>query len=282
MTNDQVGLPALDFLALMRPQEEEFRRQHREDVGLVAAAATLNFSCGYLYWLQRTINASIQQPIAWEKVAALYLLNRAIQDLRSALELGERGAPVQGMSLIIGVYEVEVALLEIGRDAAKGKHWLTAEGPADIVFSTRLGKSGQPVKQPIKERGTEFYPSLGIPGTTRSALEQAHEQRYGDIYAELCGYKHIQPSVQRQYGTVRTAHGIEVKPEPQWTPHMRQSVLAMYEIAENLAEHVFLAAAKAHLDPEQESHAARFIRQMRSAWQGTLSLNEMTGEGEGQ
>ena len=272
---------ALDFLGMIRPREEAFRQHHREDRILVSAAMTVNFSCGYLYWLQRTMNDAIQQPPAWDKVAALYLLTRAMDDLRAALECGERGAPVQGMSLLASVYEVEAVLLEIGHDPAKGQMWVTGESETGLMFSDSQDKHGKPIKKRLSEMGSTFYYDLGITGMTLTDLKAAHKRRYGEIYSELCGYKHVQPSVQRRYGATRTSSGMEVQPGPQWTPYMRKSVLALYEVAENLAEHIFLAVALTHSESEQRDHAARFIKQMRSAWFTVVKMeNERPRSGE--
>jgi hypothetical protein len=217
---------ALDYRAIMREKEVVFRQKHAADSVLTAGAAAVNFSCGYLYWLQRTINTETQRPDPdWSKVASLFLLNRAIEDIRSALQLAERGAPVQAMSLLSSVYEVEAALLEIGRDAAKGKKWLTEPGTAAEVFKAP-NENGKIVKQKLKDRGKDFYVRAGIAGVSEQEIREAHERRYETVYKSLCSYKHVQPDIQKQFGLRKTEKGLEVLPEPQLTPYVRQTTLA--------------------------------------------------------
>jgi len=269
--HDETPFPTFNYLAHVREQEQACIRQIKEDSLLGDSAQQVNAACGFLFWLQRMINGSVAGSADWSKVSALYLLNRAIDDIRVALETSMAGYPVQALSLLASVFEVEVALKEIGTDVEKGLRWLQEEGQAKRVLGDDVERDDEVrrVQKGFDRMGELFYLGLeaeeGDPEEKVRRVRQRNADRYTRVYRELCGYKHIEPSIQREFGTVRTEQGTEVRPGPHWNARTRATLLASHEMMVNLALHVLMAGAHAHLRGEARSQASRSIRQVRRA-----------------
>jgi len=69
----------------------------------------------------------------------------------------------------------------------------------------------------------------------------------------------------------RTEQGTEVRPGPHWNARTRATLLASHEMMVNLALHVLMAGAHAHLRGEARSQASRSIRQVRRGWEQVLT-----------